>query len=362
MEFKPLRTILLPFSAIYYLITELRNFLFDKGILHSKGFKVPVISIGNLAVGGTGKTPHTEFILSALNYKYKCAVLSRGYKRKTSGYVEADQNSDFRIIGDEPLQIFRKFENVLVAVDEKRINGIENINRLHPEIQTIILDDAFQHRYVIPGLSILLTCYDRIFTKDYLLPAGNLRESRKNFKRVDILIVTKCPLSLGIAEMNQIASDLKLLNHQQLFFSGFEYDDIQAVFKNFKNERISLNDIKQNKISVLIITGIASPDEMINKINEFTDKIESIHFRDHKDFSKNDIDKIIQKFNAIGTENKILLTTEKDTMRLRENKFIPENLKSKMYYLPVKVKILNNKHDNLIQTITDYVGKNTGNC
>ncbi len=352
----------MPLSALYGLATEIRNFLFDYGILKSEVFNIPVISIGNLAVGGTGKTPHTEFFLSVLCKSFKCSVLSRGYKRETKGFFEVNEHCNFRQTGDEPLQIARKFTGVKVAVDVKRVNGIKNLVARNPETDVVILDDAFQHRYVNPSLSVLLTTYGRLFTSDYLLPAGYLRERRKNYKRADLIIVTKCPEDIGTDEINIIKKKIKILQHQQIFFSAFEYSDLIPVFADFNNGKINFNDFINRGTTGLIVTGIASPNEFEKKTSEICHKIETLSFPDHHDFSENDISRIEKKFRDIESEYKIIITTEKDSIRLFDNTFLSNEIKTYIYYIGIRVKILDNKENLFIKTITDHVGKNKRNC
>jgi tetraacyldisaccharide 4'-kinase len=351
----------MPLSALYGLVTEIRNYLFDRNFFKSVKFPISVISIGNIAAGGTGKTPHTEFILNVLNKSYKCAVLSRGYKRITTGFLEVNERCNFTEVGDEPLQIARKFSNVNVAVAEKRAYGIKKILEKNPETNVVILDDAFQHRQVKPSLSILLTSYGKLFTTDYLLPAGFLRERRKNYKRADIIIVTKCPVNIGKDEINAIRMKINPFQNQRIFFSGYEYSDLIPVFNAGNNKKIDFNDLKNRKYTGLILTGIASTKEFWDKTRKLCDDTVTLSFPDHHDFTRNDIRKIEQKFRNIKNDAKIIITTEKDAIRLVDNKFLSQEIKQYIFYIQIFVKILDNNEDLFIKTITDHVGKNKRN-
>jgi tetraacyldisaccharide 4'-kinase len=358
-----LRTIfLLPFSLIYSLITWVRNQLYDKGILQSSRVEVPLISVGNLAVGGTGKTPHVEFILSVLQNKFRTAMISRGYKRDTTGFILANENAKSCTIGDEPYQIYRKFTGIVVAVDEKRVEAVNKLIKLFPDIESIVLDDAFQHRQITAGLSIVLTCYNNLYVDDSHLPGGNLRENKKGAHRADILIVTKCPEEIQQNEMNVIRERLKPALHQKLFFSCYEYDEIQAVFPEYSKESFTLNKIKLEKAGILLVAGIVSPEPVLIKLKEYAETINYLFYSDHHNFKTNDLKHIEEKYKQLSTEKKIIIVTEKDAVRILDNTFITNEFKSIIYFLPVRVKILDNKKDELIKILTDYVAENPRNC
>lgn len=359
MKNKLINIIFYPFSIIYGLIVSIRNWLYDIGILPSKIFSLPIICIGNLSIGGTGKTPHTEFILSHVQDEWKTAFLSRGYKRKTKGFFLADEKSTYQTIGDEPYQIYRKFPKVIVAVDEKRADGVMKLQKKFPDLQLVVMDDAFQHRQIKSGLSILLTDYFHLYTQDRFLPAGTLREGKSGSKRADIIIVTKCPTNLKPIDMRLVEKELRLTPTQLLFFSTYEYEEIVPVFPEKEEEKYSLQQIKEKNGSLLIITGIVSPQPMIEYLKEFTNSIETIIFPDHHDFSKEDIEKMGQKIAQLPANEKIIIVTEKDAVRLLNNAFLSEFLKSKIYYLPIKVKILNQQENLFIQKIKNYVRKNS---
>lgn len=352
---------LYPFSLLYGLATSIRNWLFENEILHSTRFNIPIISVGNLAVGGTGKTPHTEFILSVLQDEWKTAVLSRGYKRKTKGFQLADENSNSLILGDEPFQIHQKFPKVTVSVDEKRVHGVRKLQSFLPDLQLVVLDDAFQHRYIHAGMSVLLTDYANIYTRDLLLPAGSLREWHSGSKRANIIVVTKCPLDLSPIDMRVIEMELKPENNQLVFFSSFVYDELQPVFPGGISERITLAELREKNAGVLLVAGIVSPEPIVEYLKNFTENIETLFYGDHHAFQPKDFNLITSKFDAISVAEKILLVTEKDAARLLSNPDFPEKLKSKTYALPIRVEILHNQESLFIQKIKKYVVENSRN-
>ena len=355
---------LYPLSWIYGGVTAFRNKLFDWNIIRSKSFDIPIICIGNLSVGGTGKTPHTEYLINLLHQQYQVAVLSRGYKRKTQGYLLANDESSPASIGDEPYQIKSKFPNIRVAVDENRCHGVEQLLELNnPPIDVILLDDAFQHRYVKPGLNILLTDYNRLFSEDAILPAGRLRESEAGKRRARIVIVTKCPSTLKPIDYNIITKKLNLFPYQQLYFSSFRYGNLKAVFPEIQPDEAAkemrISSIKE--MEVLLVTGIASPKTLVEKLENYTNHINLLSFDDHHDFSIQDMDLIEKEFNKLDAKNRIIITTEKDATRLKCHPHLSEVLKPYIYAQPIEVKILQNQQNNLNQQIFGYVRKNSRN-
>jgi tetraacyldisaccharide 4'-kinase len=351
----------LPFSILYGIATGIRNWLYDIGAISTEEKGTAIISVGNLTVGGTGKTPHVEFILSELQSLFRVAMLSRGYKRKTKGFILADNHSDSLQIGDEPFQIFQKYNNIPVAVCENRSRGIDQLLNLYPNLDAIILDDAFQHRKIRSGLSILLTDYKRLHTRDSLLPGGNLRESAKGSKRADIIIVTKCPDDMKPIDMRVIEHEVRPTIYHQVFFSTYIYDEPLPLFIRYADEHWLFRKIKKKNASILLVTGIVSP-QMINAfLADFSTDIRSLHFSDHHEFSKKDIVLIEKKYYEIKNSEKLILVTEKDAARLIKNKAVPNSLKYHIFVLPIRVKILNNKETALIKKITDYVAENSGN-
>lgn len=359
---------LYPVAWIYGAVVVLRNKLFDWGMLRSKSYDVPVISVGNLSVGGTGKTPHTEYLIKLLCEKYQVAVLSRGYKRHSKGYVLAGADSTARTIGDEPYQMHTKFPTVTLAVDENRCHGIEQLLGLkNPSVDVVLLDDAFQHRYVKPGLSILLTDYHRLFSDDALLPAGRLREPASGKNRAQIVIVTKCPQDLKPIDYNIITKRLNLYPYQQLFFSAFRYGELERVFKEAEvsgeasplTSTLSLNLLKET--SVLLVTGIASPTPIIERLEGCAKEIDLLSFGDHHDFTLRDVQLMKERFEKFQGEQRLIVTTEKDAVRLVEHPDLDAELKPFVYALPIEIEILQNQQDKFNQHITDYVRENTRN-
>ncbi|WP_119792925.1 tetraacyldisaccharide 4'-kinase [Flavobacterium anhuiense] len=334
-----LRKLLFPFAILYGFITSIRNFLFDKGILKSTSFDLPVIAVGNLSVGGTGKTPQIEYLIRLLSDKYKVATLSRGYKRKSEGFVLANDNSNAEILGDEPFQFHQKFPNVMVAVDANRTNGIQQLLTKDEKPEIILLDDAYQHRKVKAGFYILLTSYGDLYADDFMLPTGNLRESRNGAERANIVVVTKCPKILTEEEQTKIRLKLKLNAVQQVFFTFIDYD--MVIFG--KNEKIAVNEIKSE--SKLLLAGIAKPKPFFDYLKNESD--ECLTFPDHHHFSDADLNAIRNKANG-----RKIITTEKDYVRLKDSELVDQ-----LYYLPIKSSFINHQQD-FDATILEYVKEN----
>ena len=335
-----MRYVLTPLSWAYGACTWVRNKMFDDGMLKEESFSIPVIGVGNLTVGGTGKTPHVEYIVDHFCRKYNVAVLSRGYKRKTKGFVLANPQSTPDIIGDEPMQIFQKFgHKAKVAVCEKRGEGIRELQRLFPDLQLIILDDAFQHRYVKPKVSILLMDSHRPFYADRLLPLGRLRESSRQADRADVVIVTKCPEDLPPIEANVISKKLDLMGFQKLFFSKYTYSPLEPVFPEDAPFSVDINRL-ESRDSVLLLTGVANPRSFVRHFKNYPFRIKIDHFPDHHDFSRHDINEITKKFKTMKGEHKLIVTTEKDAVRLAFNPYYPKELKPYTYFLPLKVQMV----------------------
>lgn len=335
------RKLLFPFAILYGFITSLRNYLYDKGILKSYSFDIPVIAVGNLSVGGTGKTPQIEYLIRLLSPNYKVATLSRGYKRKSEGFVLADGNSNAELLGDEPFQYFEKFPNIQVAVDADRKNGIEQLLSQSQKSQIILLDDAFQHRKVKAGFYILLTSYDDLFCDDFMLPTGNLRESRSGAKRADVIIVTKCPANITDSEQNEISKKLGRFlpcrnDKDCVFFSTVAYDD--RVYN--ETQSLIVSEIKST--TKILLAGIAKPKPFFEYLQSGSDEI--MAFPDHHNFSESEITDIKNKAGE-----KIIVTTEKDFVRLKA-----KILKNQLYYLPIKSQLIANQ-EAFDQTILDYV-------
>jgi tetraacyldisaccharide 4'-kinase len=335
-----LRKILFPFSMLYGFITSLRNILFDKGILKSYSFNIPIIAVGNLSLGGTGKTPQIEYLIRLLNDHYVVATLSRGYKRKSEGFILANETSNAAILGDEPFQFYQKFPKIMVAVDVNRKNGIDRLLEQKTKPTVILLDDAYQHRKVKAGLYILLTAYDDLYADDFVLPTGNLRESRTGMKRAAIVVVTKCPKHISEEEQNQIKKKLNLGKLQQLYFSGIDYDD--CIYS--KNGTVVLSTIKSKE--KLIVAGIAKPKPFFDYLQSGQDVC--LNFPDHHDFTTKDISEISEK-----AKDKMIITTEKDYVRLHEK--LPAN---NLFYLPIKSSFVKNSNS-FDNAIIDFVKQNS---
>jgi tetraacyldisaccharide 4'-kinase len=328
---RPIRILLFPFSLIYALIIWIRNKMFDNGWLSSSTFNLPLIGIGNLTSGGTGKSPMVEFILARFINHFKIAVLSRGYKRKTTGYALANPQSTALEIGDEPMQFYNKFPSVAIAVGEERIVAIPQLLHDVPETEVIILDDAYQHRYITPGLNILLTDYNNLFTRDWFLPTGDLRDLKSGYKRADVLAVTKCPPDLTLEQKDELIDELKPLAHQQMFFTCIHYG---IPYHLFTKEKRPLND----KTEALLISGIASPKPLKKFLADNTAAYYDMLYGDHHIFSIDDLKDIRKRFENINSQNKILITTEKDAMRLI--KFEQALIDYPIYVLPIDMKFL----------------------
>ena len=350
-----LRLLLLPFSLIYGIIVTIRNKLFDYNVLPSEEFDIPVISVGNITVGGTGKTPHIEYLIGILKDKYSVATLSRGYKRKTSGFVLADNQSKVQDIGDEPKQIKQKFPDIEVSVEKRRVEGIKTLmsHKIKKSLNVILLDDAYQHRYVKPGLSILLIDYNRPINKDFILPFGDLREKIHEKKRANIIMLTKCPEHLKPIERRLITKELNLFPYQNLFFTTFRYSNLKPQFNGDPEKEFP--DLKG--FSVVLITGIANADLLLQQIRKYTTDITHLKFGDHHKFSKRNIKKIIDTYRKIAGDKKIVLTTEKDAVRLKDSIYGSKLQNLPLYVIPVEVDFLYDK-ETFNEQILDYVRKN----
>ena len=337
-----LRKLLFPFAILYGVITSIRNFLFDISVLKSYSFNLPIIAVGNLSVGGTGKTPQIEYLIRLLSEKYKIATLSRGYKRQSEGFILAQANSNARLLGDEPFQFFEKFPSIQVAVDADRKNGIEQLLSLPEKPEVILLDDAFQHRKVKAGFYILLTSYGDLYSDDCMLPTGNLRETRSGAKRADLIVVTKCPFDLSLDKQNDIRKRLKLSVNQQLYFTFIAYD----TFVYGEKQKVNINEI-QSTVKVLV-AGIAKPEPFFTYLKNTNDVC--LSFPDHHNFTEKDILEITKT-----AQNNIIITTEKDYMRLKGS--LPNE---QLFYLPIKSAFIS-ESQNFDKTILNYVGTSSRN-
>ena len=348
---------LLPLSWIYGSIVRFRNWLFDIGVKKSKSFALPVISVGNITVGGSGKTPHVEYLVRLLQDKVKIAVLSRGYKRKSRGYVLAEEDTEMKEIGDEPFQMHQKFPGIYVAVDAKRVRGIQHLqdDEETKDVEVILLDDAFQHRYVKPGINILLVDYHRLIIYDKILPAGRLREPLSGKNRADIVIVTKCPKDLKPMEFRVLTKAMNLYPFQKLYFTCINYDKPIGIFNE---QQLDLESLKDK--NVMLLTGIASPKQMEHDLTPMVKTLTSVSFGDHHHFKSKDIDRINEIFESMP-EPRLIITTEKDAVRLRDSEGLYEIVKDNLYALPIKVSFMQDQEENFNEKITSYVRKNSRN-
>lgn len=324
---KLLRYLLFPFSIVYNLITSIRNFLYDTNILKQTTFDIPIIAVGNLSVGGTGKSPQIEYLIRLLYTQYAIAVLSRGYKRKLKGFQLITAEHSAEEVGDEPMQFFKKFsKNISIAVDGDRVHGISRLLNASKKPDVILLDDAFQHRKVKASFYILLTKYNDLYTNDFLLPTGNLRERSAGAKRADVIIVTKCPADLNTEKQRLIANKLQIENTQKLFFSTITYHE-HLIGPEFK----TLADFAHKEI--LLVTGIANPIPLLEYLEKRNIKVEHIAFPDHHNFTQKDI-MLLQKYEkSMKNINSIILTTEKDYVRL-------ESKLTNLYYIAIQTEFL----------------------
>ncbi len=334
--------VLRPISWVYGAAAATRNQLFKWGVLKQQTFNVPIIVVGNIAIGGTGKTPHTEYVVDIMRHKYKVAVVSRGYKRSTSGFVLASRRSSPLDIGDEPYQIYHKFNGqVPVAVCENRVKGIEKLLSINPEINLIVLDDAFQHRYVKPTVSIVLTEFKRPAFKDNLLPLGRLREPFSAIYRADMVIVTKCPSDIRPLDYRLFKENLQLIAFQKLYFSSYAYGELTPVFPDDVNlaELPRMKWLTEND-SILALAGIAHPRPFAKWLRRHKAKVKLRSFPDHHNFQRRDLDTIHELYDHLqGSGRKLIVTTEKDAVRLANNPYYPPELKSVTYYIPIRVRM-----------------------
>ena len=332
---------LYPLSLLYGLGVAVRNMMFDKGILKQHKFNIPVIVVGNLTVGGAGKTPHAEHIIGMLKSDYRIGLLSRGYKRNTKGFVLAGDNSRPQDIGDEPYQMYRKFrhDGVMVAVCESRVRGIETMLELNPSLNLIVLDDAFQHRYVKPSISVLLTEHSRPVYNDALLPYGRLREPARAIDRADVVVMTKCPDDMKPVDFRIFKETFNLFPFQKLLFTRYKYLPPKALFPENVSEETNLKlDILTREDTLLAVTGVANPRPFIRYLRKhYCAKVKILRFDDHHNFTNSDMQSILRKFKTMEGRHKFVVTTEKDAVRLANNPYFPPQLRGFSYYIPIAV-------------------------
>ncbi len=347
-----MKFLLYPISWIYGIVISIRNHLFDTNVLKRRSYNIPVISVGNITMCGTGKTPHTEYILQLLKNSCKVAVLSRGYKRLTKGYVLATDKTDMHDIGDEPFQMHQKFPDVTVAVCEKRCDGVDRLIE-EEKVEAVVLDDAYQHRYIEPGLNILLVDFNRPIARDHLLPVGMLREPASSKKRADIIVITKCPQDISPLDIRVATNDMRILAFQKLFFSTIDYAPLRPLFDKELPE-ISLLNLK--KMNVLLVTAIGSPDNIVKDLEPYGMKFKELHYQDHHQFTEKEVYEINETFSFMPSP-KIMMTTEKDATRLQGLNGFSLDLRKSAYILPISVRILLDKEDEFDRIILDYVHK-----
>lgn len=340
-----LRILLLPISVIYGAITFIRNLLFDWRIFSVTKHQVPVISVGNLSMGGTGKTPHVEFLISRLKDNYKLATLSRGYGRKTKAYVLADANSDANTIGDEPLQYYHKFENIKVAVDENRNRGAKKLLKTHPETELLILDDAYQHRYIHRDLNIMLSDFHNVYKKDHVVPSGQLREFRRGANRADIIIITKTPVVLSPITRRRFEDELKLKDYQKLLFSKIEYDGFVSFNQGTKLRK------DPTASTILLFAGIANSYPLQDYLKRFCNELIVLSFADHHNYTQKDIELIHQTYNDVFSKNKLIVTTEKDAQRLSTSEHKDILKTCPLFYVPIHIAFHNGDEKELMDSI-----------
>jgi tetraacyldisaccharide 4'-kinase len=344
--------LLLPFSYLYGSITYLRNKCFDIGILPVSEYNSTVISVGNLTAGGTGKTPHIEYLIRLIKDKYSVATLSGGYGRKKSGFVLATDVSTAREIGDEPRQFKKKFPDIMVAVDKKRRRGIKKILDKKPDLHTILLDDAFQHRYVKPGLSILLTDYAKMYYNDTMLPSGTLREFTSGIERADIIIVSKTPSIFSPLDRRLLLKKIAAEEYQRVYFSYIKYGEMLpfSVVQDHK-ESVSLD----KSLSVLLLTGIANPTPLDQYLQFKVKKIIHCEYSDHHNYTIKDVELLEKTFVDITNKNKIIITTEKDAMRLEKSELQEILKKLPLYYIPIEIAFHEKDQEDFNRHILNYV-------
>jgi len=344
-----LKIILLPFSLLYGLGVSIRNVFYDTGILKASKFSIPIISVGNLSIGGAGKTPHIEYLIELLRPYINLGTMSRGYKRKTKGYLDVRPNHNALEAGDEPLQFKLKYPDIAVAVAESRAIGIPYMVADHPDIQLILLDDAFQHRSVRPDLNILLTQFEKPYTRDQLLPMGRLRETPIAAERADIIIVTKCPEYLSESQRESMQTEINPLNHQKVYFTKYEYQDIYSIYNPNSTLKIT------KSLNVILLSAIANTDYLFDYLENQVHDIKEIEYEDHHVFTRNDVEYIEKVYKNWEVENLIILTTEKDAIRLAMFKEQLGEKQLPIFVLPIKVSFLDDEKNNFDHQIKEFL-------
>jgi len=339
------RLFLFPISILYGIVVALRNLLYDKKVITSVKFNIPIICVGNISVGGTGKSPMVMYLAELLKKKYPLATLSRGYKRRTSGYILANEQFTANELGDEPMQFYLHHPDVAVAVGEKRIEAIPQLLYDRPDTKLIILDDAFQHREIHSGLNIILTDYSNLYTRDFLLPTGDLRDQRSSMSRAEVIIVSKCPLNLSEHEKFLILKELIPSDNQKVFFTGIRYD---TPYHIITQEKFPLT----RELEVLLVCGIANPAPLKHYIHEKTKTYDALFFKDHHIYSVDDFNAITERFDFLSETKKIIITTEKDAVRLMKFKELITNVP--LYVIPISIAFLFDQEKEFMELVEQY--------
>lgn len=340
--------LLLPFSLLYYCVIETRNLLYDAGLIKSVSFNIPIISVGNLSIGGAGKTPHVEYLVSFLDSHLHIGCLSRGYRRKSKGFRVVRVDNSFDEVGDEALQLKRKYSNLEVFVSESRVLGVIELLKVRPNLNLILLDDAFQHRSIRPGLNILLTEFSNPYSKDFVLPSGRLRESRKSSSRADIVIITKCPVGEQRIDKQLWREQLGLLDNQLLYFSRYVYGQLYSFYDgNYLT--------KQLGNTIIFLSAIADTQYLKQELNTYTNTIIHLEYEDHHKFTNRDIERVIELYETHRSDNPCIITTEKDAMRLSIYYYKLKDLNIPIYVLPIRVEFLNEEAHKFQQEIRDFL-------
>lgn len=336
----------MPFALLYWLAIAIRNWLYDKQMLKTAEFGLPLICVGNLSVGGTGKSPMVEYLVELLQQRHKIATLSRGYKRKTRGYLLANENTTALDIGDEPMQFHLKFPSVPIAVGEERIEAIPQLLHDRPDTEVIILDDAFQHRRMKAGMNILLTDYNNLFTRDFYLPTGDLRDLKGSYKRAEVIVVTKCKPGLTNPERQSLVNEIRPLLHQHVFFTVIDYGELYHVISG-----MPMNFSQSAEI--LLVTGIANPRPLKKMLEEHSNIYHMLQYSDHHIFTIDDLQEIRKKYDELTSAEKIILTTEKDAVRLQKFRNEIEGLP--FFVIPVRHQFLFNGRKLFDDLVTNYI-------
>lgn len=352
------RILLLPISLLYGLGVWIRNFFYDAGIIKPKEVNVNTIGVGNLSTGGTGKTPHVEYIVKLVKDQLKVATLSRGYGRKSSGYVLADENSKSDQIGDEPRQYKQKFKDIIVAVCENRLDGVKNLLNQFPDLNLIVLDDVFQHRSLKTELNLVLTDYNNMYYDDFILPSGNLREFAGGIKRADVVIVTKTPKDFSPYDKRNIELKIGAKGYQKVFFSHLVYGEPVAINENAQQNTVTIEELKQQKPGILLFSGIANPKPLEDYLKWITPHFTQLRFGDHHAYNTSDLARIKKNLELLPSPNKIIITTEKDYNRLDQNNLLNELNNYPVYYLPVEIEFNEKDKEEFNNLIIKYATRN----